>query len=136
MPPACAATSSPCAAARPPAARRRCASCPWCAPVRWLSPPFDTGGAPLDRRPPGLTPRGGTRRADGPVLVGSVPVVGLEVGPGRTGAAVPVLDVDQPGVDLPVGVRLLGDAGARPRRVEELRDAVRGARRVLRVRVP
>src|SRR5206468_539378 len=50
--------------------------------------------------------------------------------------AVPLVDVDQPGVDLPVAVRRLGDARAGPRGVEELRDPVRGAARVLRVRVP
>src|SRR3712207_9538593 len=44
--------------------------------------------------------------------------------------------VDQPGVDLAVAVRRLGDAGAGPGAVEELRDPVRGAGRVLRVRVP
>ena len=52
------------------------------------------------------------------------------------GRAVPLLDVDQAGVDLPVAVRGLGDAGAGPGGVEELRDPVGGAARVLRVGVP
>ena len=67
---------------------------------------------------------------------GSVPAGGLGVAPRAARRAVAAVDVDQPGVDLPVAVRRLGDAGARPRRVEELRDAVGGAARVLRVRVP
>src|SRR3954447_11985214 len=62
---------------------------------------------------------------------GSVPVVGLVEAPGRARGAVPVLDVDQSGIDLPVRVGGLRDPGAGPRRVEELRNAVGAAGRVL-----
>src|ERR1700712_5544544 len=56
---------------------------------------------------------------------------------GRSGRrSVPAVEVDQPGVDLAVSVRRLRDAGAGPRGVEELRNAVGTAARVLGVRVP
>src|SRR3954449_1041187 len=52
------------------------------------------------------------------------------VGPGVAGAAVGLVDVDEAGVDLAVAVGGLGDAGVPPGRVEQLGDAVGGARRV------
>src|SRR5919199_3989280 len=66
----------------------------------------------------------------------SVPAVGLGVAPGAARRAVPAVDVDQARVDLPVTVGGLRDARRAPRAVQELRDAVGGAARVLRVRVP
>src|SRR3954464_11702856 len=58
------------------------------------------------------------------------------VGPGVAGAAVDLVDVDEAGVDLAVAVGGLGDAGVRPGRVEQLGDAVGGARRVVGVGLP
>src|SRR4051812_7394272 len=65
-----------------------------------------------------------------------VPAVRGLVCPGAAGAAVGRVDVGEAGVDLAVAVRRLADAGVRPGRVEQLGDAVGGARRVLRVGVP
>src|SRR6476661_10136020 len=67
---------------------------------------------------------------------GSVPAGGPGVAPCAARRAVRLVDVDQAGVDLPVAVGGLGDAGSGPGGVQELRDAVRAAARVLRVRVP
>src|SRR3954465_13920534 len=65
-----------------------------------------------------------------------VPAGLARVGPGVAGAAVDLVDVDEAGVDLAVAVGGLLDAGVRPGRVEQLGDAVGGARRVVRVRLP
>src|SRR4051794_27963678 len=56
--------------------------------------------------------------------------------PAVAGAAVDLVDVDEAGVDLAVAVGGLGDAGVLPRRIEQLGDAVGGARRVVRLVVP
>src|SRR4051812_1528680 len=58
------------------------------------------------------------------------------VRPGAAGAAVGLVDVDEAGVDLAVAVRGLLDAGVLPGRVEQLGDAVGGARRVVGVGAP
>src|SRR4051812_594530 len=58
------------------------------------------------------------------------------MGPGVAGAAVDLVDVDEAGVDLAVAVGGLLDAGVRPGRVEQLGDAVGGARRVVGLVVP
>src|SRR3954454_1746992 len=65
-----------------------------------------------------------------------VPAGLLRVRPGVAGAAVDLVDVDQAGVDLAVAVGGLLDAGVRPGRVEQLGDAVGGARRVVGRVVP
>ena len=64
---------------------------------------------PRRRVPPRAATRGGGR---GPA---QYQPVGLRVRPGAAGRAVAAVDVDQPGVDLPVAVGGLGDPGARPR---------------------
>src|SRR5436305_9291834 len=66
----------------------------------------------------------------------SVPAARGLVRPGAAGTAVDRVDVDEAGVDLAIAVRRLADAGVRPGRVEQLRDAVGGARRVLRGGAP
>src|SRR4051812_1428558 len=81
------------------------------------------------------TPEAGTKAPERSQN-GSVPAHRLRVRPGAAGRAETVLDVDEPGVDLPVAVGRLADAGPGPRGVEELRDPVGGAGRVLRVGVP
>src|SRR3954471_3636573 len=65
-----------------------------------------------------------------------VPAGLLRVRPGVAGAAVDLVDVDEAGVDLAVAVGGLLDAGVRPGRVEQLGDAVGGARRVVGVGLP
>src|SRR3954471_15963715 len=65
-----------------------------------------------------------------------VPAGRLRVRPGLAGAAVGLVDVDEAGVDLAVAVRGLGDAGVLPGGVEQLGDAVGGARRIVRPVVP
>src|SRR3954468_21378932 len=127
------------------------AGCCWSRAARWSWPAVVVAREPELRRrrsrrrttkgPPG--PRTLCRRAtEGPrrsgvgQSPGSVPVVGLVEAPGRAGGAVPVLDVDQSGIDLPVRVGGLDDPGGGPGRVEELRNAVGGAGRVLCRRVP
>src|SRR4051794_5240986 len=71
------------------------------------------------------------RRPTGRALPGgSVPAGRLRMRPGAARRAVPPVDVDQAGVDLAVAVGRLADTGAGPGGVEELRDAVGGARLV------
>src|SRR3954454_3646763 len=65
-----------------------------------------------------------------------VPAGLLRVRPGVAGAAVDLVDVDEARVDLAVAVGGLLDAGVRPGRVEQLGDAVGGARRVVGLVVP
>src|SRR4029453_4756387 len=97
-------------------------------------------GTPIRRgrcpRPPPATTSPTWRRSCGPE-VRSVPAVGLRVGPGVAGAAVRVLDVVQPPLDLGdrVGApvrSVLGHPVAR----ERLRDAVRARGRVVGVVLP
>src|SRR4051794_29008336 len=95
-----------------------------------VTPPgYPDGTAPLQGPAASLRVVGGS----GVLLV---PAGGLGVAPGAAGRAVAAVDVDQTGIDLPVAVGRLGDPGAGPGGVQELRDAVRGAARVLRVGVP
>src|SRR5215213_4594464 len=90
--------------------------------------------APLPRG--AASSAGARRRRTGAVISGSVPLVRLPEGPGCTGTAVAVPDVDQARVDLPVRIRGLGDPGAGPRGVEELGNAIGGAGGVLRAGIP
>src|SRR5919112_1763893 len=90
--------------------------------------------SPDKSRPrPGSRPEPAKGGEDGVLLV---PALGLRVAPRAARRAEPVLDVDEPGVDLPVAVGGLRDARALPGGVEELRDPVRRAGGVLRVGVP
>src|SRR5206468_4279856 len=67
----------------------------------------------------------------------SVPADGFLVRPGAAGAApVRALEIGETGVDLAEAVRGLGDPGVAPGEVQQLGDAVGGARGVLRARVP